>query len=318
MSSGDLHHQRVLVTGGAGFIGGHLVDTLVASGASVIVLDDLSSGSRDHLPRGTQLIEADIADPSTVGHVAQTGADLVIHAAAQVSVPASVLDPARDRAVNLAGTEHVLEGARRAGASRFVFISSGGAVYGESDLADERTLPAPMNPYGIHKLAAESYVRTSGLSYGVVRFSNVYGPRQRAGLEGGVVAIFGEALSVDRPVTIYGDGSQVRDFLDVQDAVSGTLAIAAATSDGTWNVATAVATSIASLLALLEQATGRKAVIEHAPRRPGDVQTSSLSIDSIRRDLGWEPRRTVEAGVKSLVEDWSWPTGLGADGQKPI
>jgi UDP-glucose 4-epimerase len=318
VSSGDLHHQRVLVTGGAGFIGGHLVDTLVASGASVIVLDDLSSGSRDHLPRGTQLIEADIADPSTVGHVAQTGADLVIHAAAQVSVPASVLDPARDRAVNLAGTEHVLEGARRAGASRFVFISSGGAVYGESDLADERTLPAPMNPYGIHKLAAESYVRTSGLSYGVVRFSNVYGPRQRAGLEGGVVAIFGEALSVDRPVTIYGDGSQVRDFLDVQDAVSGTLAIAAATSDGTWNVATAVATSIASLLALLEQATGRKAVIEHAPRRPGDVQTSSLSIDSIRRDLGWEPRRTVEAGVKSLVEDWSWPTGLGADGQKPI
>lgn len=293
--------RRALVTGGAGFIGSHVVEALVALGLEVVVLDDLRTGSGDHVPDGVPLILADVAAAEAPRLIADARPDLVIHAAAHVSVPASVQGLAKDREVNLTGTEHVLHGARLAGASRIVFLSSGGAVYGEATLADERTLPAPMSPYGVHKLAAESYVRLSGLPYGIARFSNVYGPRQRVGLEGGVVAIFMDALLQGRPVTLHGGGRQTRDFLYVQDAVSGLLSVVAAAGSGTWNVATETSTSLIELLSTIERTLGCTAHVHRGPSRPGDVETSSLCTDRIRSELGWGAIHTLRDGLRAML-----------------
>ena len=290
-----------LVTGGAGFIGSHLAAALIARGIRTTVLDDLSGGTRSAVPAGAGLEVADIADPGTAGRVAAVGAELVIHAAAQVSVPYSVADPRRDREVNVTGTAHVLAGAVAGGCRRFVFLSSGGAVYGDTPRADEATPPAPASPYGAHKLAAEGLVRASGLSWGVVRLANVYGPGQRAGLEGGVVAIFAEALMAGQPIVIHGDGEQTRDLLHVADAVSGTLAVAAADTDGTWNVGTGRATSVRDLLRMLEQAVDRTVPVGHGPPRAGDVRSSVLAADRIAADLGWRPTWPLERGVTTVL-----------------
>lgn len=295
------HVQRVLVTGGAGFIGSHLVDAFVQRGAQVTVVDDLSTGSRDNLRGDVVLVEMDISSPAVVDLVADARPDLVVHAAAQISVSASVLDPTRDRDVNLVGTEHVIRGARAAKAARIVFLSSGGAIYGEATGATEETLPAPQNPYGAHKLAAESYVRFSGLPHGIVRFSNVYGPRQRPGLEGGVIAIFIDACRTTGRVTVFGDGLQTRDFLHVDDAVSATLAVATARVSGTWNVATGTATTILELLAHVERLVGRQAVVIREPRRAGDVATSSLSAARLSAELDWRPMLTLPDGLRATI-----------------
>ncbi|MDQ3553878.1 MAG: NAD-dependent epimerase/dehydratase family protein [Chloroflexota bacterium] len=301
MATGSGPYSRALVTGGAGFIGSRLVEALTGTGCAVTVLDDLSSGRADSLPEEVSLIEMDIADPATVRAVASVRPELVIHAAAQVSVPRSVADPERDRAVNLTGTRHVLDGARDGAAQRFVFVSSGGAVYGDTALAREETAPAPANPYGRHKLGAEGAVADSGLSYGVVRFANVYGPGQRADLEGGVVSIFATALREGRPVTIFGTGNQVRDLLYVDDAVSGALAIADARTSGTWNVATGTPTSIRDLLDLLAARIAPILEVRFEPVRPGDVNSSCLSIERIRRELGWTPRYAVAEGLQAML-----------------
>jgi UDP-glucose 4-epimerase len=290
-----------LVTGGAGFIGSHLVDALVSRHIDVTVLDDLSTGAVGNLPRSAEVIQGDVASATAVDMVRDASPDLVIHAAAQTSVPSSVVDPGRDRDVNLVGTENVIRGARAAGASRLVFISSGGAVYGESAGATEETAPAPQNPYGVHKLAAEAYVRLSGLPYGIVRLSNVFGPRQRSGLEGGVVAIFVAACLSHGPVTIFGSGRQSRDFLYVDDAVSATLAVAESALSGTWNVATGRATSVLGLLSTVEALVGRRAIVTHEAGRAGDVAMSSLSVARIRRDLDWEPRVPLVDGLERTL-----------------
>jgi len=294
---------RVLVTGGAGFIGSHLVAALRKAGREVVVFDDLSSGSVANLPSDVPLVQMDVADPAIVPLIADAAPGLVIHAAAQVSVPRSMADPDRDRAVNLIGTQHVLEGARMAGAKRFVFISSGGAVYGEASNADEGDAPAPASYYGLHKYAAEGYVRLSAMSHGIVRLPNIYGPRQRSDLEGGVVAIFIESLLASRPITMFGDGAQVRDFLHVEDAVAGILTVAAAGADGTWNVATGRATSINELLAHLQRLVGVHVAVQRAPARAGDVRNSSLAIRRIVADLGWMPRYELGEGLAQTLAE---------------
>lgn len=299
--SDPMPFRRALVTGGAGFIGSRLAEALVATGCEVTVLDDLSTGRREAVPAGVSLIEMDIADPRAAQAVAGAGPELVIHAAAQVSVPRSVADPGRDRAVNLGGTEHILAGAQAARTHRFVFISSGGAIYGDTRLADEETPPAPANPYGTHKLAAEAAVRASGLSHGIIRYANVYGPGQRADLEGGVVSIFADALRHGRPVTIFGSGEQVRDLLYAEDAVRGALAVATSSRVGVWNVATGVPTSINDLLRLLEGMIGPATEVRHQARRAGDVTSSCLSIRRIRQELGWAPRYRIPDGLSAFL-----------------
>ena len=291
----------ILVTGGAGFIGSHVVDALLATGEEPVVLDDLSTGDRVNLPREVEVVEADIADPGVVDRISALRPRAVVHAAAQVSVAASMEDSALDLAVNVGGTANVLAGARAAGAERFVFISSGGGIYGEADGADESTLPRPKSYYGAHKYLAERYVELDGISYAIARLANVYGPRQRTDLEGGVVAIFAERLRDGSPVRVNGTGEQSRDFVHVADVVDALLVMVDSRLDGTWNIGTGRAISVLELLRALEAAIGPAAEVHHGPARHGDVRSSRLSIEAIERDLGWRPRYDLAGGVASMA-----------------
>jgi UDP-glucose 4-epimerase len=296
--------MRVLVTGGAGFIGGTLVRHLAHRGDEVVVLDDLSASSASALPDGCELVRQDVSLPATAAAVERLAPDVVVHAAAQVSVVRSQADPDRDRAVNLVGTQHVVAGARAAGVRRFVFLSSGGAVYGEADGARETDLPRPASYYAIHKLAAEHYVAVSGVPFAIARLANVYGPGQRSDLEGGVVAIFAEALAAGRPVTIYGDGEQRRDFVHVADVVSALVAMLdadAGAGGGTWNVGSGASISVNELLRTMESAAGLAVEHLHAPERSGELRNSRLNIERIRADLGWQPRLSLAEGLRTVI-----------------
>jgi UDP-glucose 4-epimerase len=291
----------ILVTGGAGFIGSHLVDALLATGQEPVVLDNLASGDRENLPNGVKLVKMNIADAGVVEVIAEIKPEVVIHAAAQVSVADSMQDPHLDLAVNVQGTANVLEGAKVAGARRFVFVSSGGGVYGECDGADEATLPRPKSYYSAHKLLGERYVELSGLSYANARLANVYGSRQRSDLEGGVVAIFIERLQNRQPILINGTGEQRRDLVYVADVVDSLLTMARSNRDGTWNVGTGVSTSILELLHALEREIEPATEIRHGPKRPGDVSNSRLSIGSIENDLGWRPSYDLDDGIVDMI-----------------
>lgn len=291
----------ILVTGGAGFIGSHVVDALLDAGEEVVVLDNFATGDRKHLNGEARTLDSDIADPTTVEAIAAMDIKAVIHAAAQVSVAASMLDPGLDLAVNVRGTSNVLAGAKAAGVERFVFLSTGGGVYGESDGADEETLPRPASYYSAHKYLAERYVQFSGISYANARLANVYGPRQRKDLEGGVVAIFADCLRNEQPIHINGSGEQTRDFVHVADVVEALLLMTRGGRDGTWNIGTGRATSILQLLRALEQNIQPAVEVRAGPPRPGDVRHSSLSVDKIQRELGWRPSRILTDSVADLL-----------------
>jgi UDP-glucose 4-epimerase len=302
MKSSKEQSRRVLVTGGAGFIGSHIVRRLASDGHAVTILDDLSSGSTPRTPPEVNLIQTDVSGDAAIHAINETRPDLIIHAAAQVSVPGSMADPDRDRAINLEGTQHVVEGARRAGSRMLVFLSSGGAIYGETDMGTEQSTPNPASYYGIHKLAAEGYLRLGGLPFANLRLANVYGPNQRTDLEGGVVAIFMERLRAGLPITIHGTGEQVRDFVHVADVVSAVLTASQSDQSGTWNVGTGVGSSVRTLLTELEALIGPATEIRHEPPRDGDVLVSRLAIDRIAHDLGWTPRFSLASGLRQLVD----------------
>ena len=292
---------RILVTGGAGFIGSYVVRSLLERGDEVVVLDDFSGGTAEVVPQGVRVIEADIADPTTAETIERLAPDGVVHAAAQVSVVVSMEDPGRDRATNLLGTAHVLTGASRARVRRFVFLSSGGAVYGESDGADEQTRPAPASYYAVHKLAGEGYVALSGLSYAIARIANVYGAGQRSDLEGGVVAIFTERIARGEPLIIYGDGEQRRDFVHVSDVARAIITMLDAPQDGLWNVGTGVSTSVNELAETLRGSTAQPIRVNHAEERRGELRDSRLVVARIATDLGWQPARTLADGLSETL-----------------
>jgi UDP-glucose 4-epimerase len=293
--------ERVLVTGGAGFIGRHLAEALHQAGMDVTILDDLSSGDPSGLPSAIDVVVLDISDATSADTIARLRPNLIVHAAAQISVARSMAEPERDRAVNLIGTANVIAGARRAGSRRLVFTSSGGAIYGDAERAAEDALPAPRSFYGVHKLAAEGYIALSGLPYAIARLSNVYGPGQRPDGDGGVIAVFLDRLLRGDGIVIHGSGSQTRDFVSVFDVVAALTALLATDRSGTWNVATGQESSIASLVERLTGVLGRPATLIHEPSRPGDVARSCLAIDAIERDLGWRPTWSLQAGLEDLV-----------------
>ena len=293
--------MRVVVTGGAGFIGHHLVRDLVAGGASVLVIDDLSSGSADRLPPEVQLARIDITDGDVRTAIGDWQPSTVFHLAAQVSVPRSEADPEHDVRVNALGTLRVLAAARDAGVRRVVFTSSGGAVYGETHgAATEASPEQPASYYGMHKLLAERYAATSGLSYAIARPSNVYGPGQAAGGDGAVVPAFVGAIRAGRPLTIYGDGTQSRDFVYVDDVVAALKAMGDSTRLGVWNVSSAEPTTVLELVQALEELTGQPLERVFLPPRPGDVHTSLISSTRLR-ELGWSPRSTLRDGLTRLL-----------------
>jgi UDP-glucose 4-epimerase len=297
--------MNCLVTGGAGFIGSHLVDALLAHGHDVTVLDDLSTGRWENLTgalnRGARLYTASVVDAPAVERVLAAARPAVIfHLAAQIDVRHAVADPARDARVNLLGTVTLLEAARRHGVGRFVLASTGGAIYGDAaTVPTPETAPArPGSPYAASKAAAESYLDLyrdlHGLSTLSLRLSNAYGPRQ-AGGESGVIAIFCAAAADGRPVTIFGDGGQTRDFLYVADAVEAFVAAGSSRVTGCCNVATGTETSVLELARALGLRT------RFAPARTGEVRRSCLDPRAALTQLGWRARTPLSEGLTNTA-----------------
>jgi len=290
--------MRAVVTGGAGFIGSNLVDALVARGDDVTVVDNFASGKRANLNPAAALLEHDIREPFAVE------ADVVFHLAAQADVQTSMQRPDYDAAVNVVGTVNVLGAAPGA---QVIFASSGGAGYGECpEPASEETPFLPLSPYGIAKKCGEEYLagwnRIHGTSHVALRFANVYGPRQDSGLEGGVVAIFLERLARGEETIIFGDGTQSRDFVYVDDIV-GALLATVGKAGGPYNVGTGEDTTVAQLHAACARVAGSDAEPRYEPARLGDVQRSVLDAARIERGLGW--RAAVSLG-DGLARTWSW------------
>jgi UDP-glucose 4-epimerase len=304
-----------LVTGGAGFIGSNLVDALLERGEQVLVVDDLSTGRRENLEqalaRGAELIEGDIRDSAAVTRLlGERRPDLVVHLAAQIDVRVSVADPGFDASVNVGGTANLLEGARIAGARRFVFISTGGAIYGEGE---GKPLPlgegaeiAPLAPYGQSKFCGEGYValyeRIYGLSGVSLRLGNVYGPRQDPLGEAGVIAIFcGRLRDGGRP-TVFGDGRQTRDYIYVGDVVSAIFAAAETEAGGAFNIGTGRETSVLELVDLLRELGGGNGFEpEFAPPRAGEVQRVSIDPARAVSELDWRHEVGLREGMERTL-----------------
>ena len=291
--------MRAVVTGGAGFIGSHVVEALLARGDEVTVLDDLSTGRRELVDETATLVVHDVREPFAVD------ADVVYHLAAQADVGTSMDRPGFDAAVNVVGTVNALEAARAAGA-RLVFSSTGGAIYGEVERpAAEDAERRPVSAYGIAKLAAETYIagwnRIHGSGHVVLRFANVYGPRQSAELEGGVVSIFMERLARGEETLVFGDGEQSRDFIFVGDVVEAVLAGTEA-EGGTFNVGTGIETTVNALHRLCAQALGVDAEPRHLAGRAGDARRSVLDITLADQVLGWRPQVALDEGLRRTWE----------------
>jgi UDP-glucose 4-epimerase len=288
---------RAIVTGGAGFIGSHLVDALVERGDDVTVIDDLSTGRREHVNPAADLIEHDIREPFDVA------ADVVFHLAAQADVNTSVQDPVFDAQVNVLGTLRVLQAA---GDAQVVFTSTGGAIYGECERpALEGDPRRPLSPYGTAKLAGEEYLamwnRLWSRRHIVLRLANVYGPRQQPTLEGGVVAIFLDRMAAGESTKVFGDGEQTRDFIYVTD-VGRALLAAVGKDRGTFNVATGRETSVNELHATCRLVTESEGAPEHLPAREGDVLRSVLDPALAGRELDWRAETVLEAGLRTTWE----------------
>jgi UDP-glucose 4-epimerase len=298
--------MRILVTGGAGFIGSHLTDAFLDNGDEVAVLDDLSRGRTGRLDPSVVVHKASITDvPALRAVVEHVRPELICHLAAQIDVRVSVEAPADDAMVNVVGTVNVLEAARAVGA-RVLFASTGGAIYGVDAPVPtpEEVLPGPEAPYGTAKYCAEQYLglynRLYGTRHAALRLANVYGPRQDPAGEAGVVGIFcGRAVRGERP-TVFGDGEQTRDYVYVEDVAEAFAAAARTDRPGVWNIGTGRETSVRRLIDLLGRASGRDLDPEFAPARPGELQRSALANDSAARDLGWTPRTTVADGVAAV------------------
>jgi UDP-glucose 4-epimerase len=316
--------MRALVTGGAGFIGSHLVDALLDRGDEVAVVDDLSTGKRENLSgalaRGADLNEIDIRDASRLRDViAARRPDIVFHLAAQMDVRKSIEDPAWDAGINVVGTINVLEASRLAGVSKVVNTSTGGAIYGDTDVmpTPESVPPRPMSAYGQSKFCAEAYCgwceRLYGLSSVTLRYGNVYGPRQDPHGEAGVIAIFcGKAIAGGRP-RIFGDGRATRDYAYVGDIVAANLAAAAhPEAHGAYNAGTGVESSVLEVVAALREAAGigeGEFEPEFAPARAGELQRSSLDVTRARAELGFSAETDLVSGLRATLE-WARAAGV--------
>ncbi|NNJ24765.1 NAD-dependent epimerase/dehydratase family protein [Alienimonas chondri] len=314
--------MKILVTGGAGFIGSHIVDGLIAAGHTAVAIDDLSSGFRENLPADVPLHVVDIRDADAVAKVFELERpDRVCHQAAQMSVSRSVREPVFDAETNIVGLLNVCEAARSHGVDRITFASSGGALYGDvTEPADEDHAQLPIAPYGITKKAGEDYLRFYALQYGLttvaLRYSNVYGPRQNPHGEAGVVAIFAKNLLAEQPITVNGDGKYVRDYVHVSDVAAANVAALVGSQTGgdlsegfsAFNVGTAVGKDVNELAESVIQ--GVKATRPglsppaptHGPARDGDLRSSIISPAKGKTGLGWEPRVAFDDGIRGTVE----------------
>ncbi|UCH11022.1 MAG: SDR family NAD(P)-dependent oxidoreductase [Fidelibacterota bacterium] len=296
--------MRILVTGGAGFIGSHVADRLLELGHHVVILDNLSTGSHDNIPPQASFIKGDITDMELVKELFQQYRfEIVNHHAAQMNVRHSVDDPVFDARVNILGTINLLQSSIREGVKKFIFSSTGGAIYGEQQdfPADENHPLNPVSPYGISKLACEKYIYYHhveyGLAYATLRYANVYGPRQNPHGEAGVVAIFSNLLANGKQVTINGDGLQTRDYVYVGDVVEANVLTLTHHDTVTLNIGTGIETDVVTLYEYLAGAAGTSRKPSHGPPKPGEQRRSAISPRSARKTLGWEPKISLADGL---------------------
>lgn len=299
--------MKIVVTGGAGFIGSHLVDRYVSLGNEVVVLDNLSTGDKKNVHPNAKFIEMDLSDPSLESCILDVRPDLINHHAAQINVRTSVDRPLYDLDINQRNTVRLLEAARKAQVKKFIFASSGGTVYGETEQLPipEDYCGIPRSPYGINKLASEYYLsffsEQSSMSCTILRYANVYGPRQNIYGEAGVIAIFLDRMKRGLPPVIYGDGEQVRDYIHVDDIVSANMLFSNLESkDGIYNVGTGRGTNLKSLVQVMTSMIPGALPPEYAEERPGDLRWNILCVDKLR-SMGWEPQVSLKEGIEKLL-----------------
>ena len=301
--------MKVLVTGGAGFIGSHVTDVFLDAGHEVWAVDDLSSGRRENLRPEVRLVLVDIRSPEAARLVETERFEVMCHLAAQMDVRRSVTDPRFDADVNVAGFLNLLEAARKSGLRKVVFSSTGGAIYGEQDVypAPETHPTRPVSPYGVSKASGELYLGYYRAQYGLrstaLRYANVYGPRQNPHGEAGVVAIFSERLLRGETCTVNGTGNQTRDFVFGPDVARANLLAATGEVEGPVNVGTGIETDVNRLYALLAGAAGVERPAQHAPAKPGEQMRSSVDPTRAGKVLGWRPTVALEEGLRRTV-DW--------------
>lgn len=299
--------MKVLVSGGAGFIGSHLCDRLAAAGHEVIILDDLSTGRVDQVHRQARFYQMELDSPWIEELFEIERPEAVFHQAGQPSVRRSVEDPLFDARVNVLGTIALLKASVRCGVRRFLFASTGGAVYGEASLipTSEDYPATPVSPYGASKLAAEIYLRTFhalyGLSYAALRYANVYGPRQDPHGEAGVVGIFAQRMLANEDAIINGDGRQTRDFVYVGDVAEANLLALTSAAVGVFNVGTGQETNINQIFCTLKELTGSRQPERHGPPLAGEQRRSAVNPDRIAQAMGWRPVTEIKAGLEATV-----------------
>lgn len=302
--------MRILVTGGAGFIASHVAEALVGGGHEVIVVDNLFTGRRENVPAGARFVQMDVSSPELAELVREIRPQVVNHHAAHADVRQSVEDPASDAQMNVLGTISLIEAAVRSGVGKFTFASSGGAIYGDPSVipCTEDHPVRPISPYGASKAAGEIYLETlsriHGLDYTILRYPNVYGPRQHPYTEEGqVVAIFSRLMLAGRRPTIFGDGEQERDFVYVGDIVDANLRVLDSGSRTTFNLGTGKGLTINKLYARLKELAGYEGDVAYAPPRSGEVFRIALDAGLARAQLGWEPKTSLDDGLRATV-DW--------------
>jgi UDP-glucose 4-epimerase len=301
--------MKILLTGGAGFIGSWVAEAYIKEGHEVLILDDLSTGRMENIPEGASFTKCDIRDEDAVrAAFSEFRPDVVNHHAAQIDVRKSVEDPAYDASVNIIGTIRLLETSVRNGVKKFIFASTGGAIYGEpaNIPADEKTPPMPISPYGTSKFAVEKYLEyykyIYSLDYVALRYANVYGPRQNPHGEAGVIAIFCSRILSGQPCVVFGDGNQTRDYVYAGD-VAGANLCALASPSGSYNIGTQIETSVNGLITELEAASGINFPVKYAEARPGEVSRISLDVRLAGKVLGWAPSVFLAKGIKNT---WEW------------
>ncbi len=310
MESTDIALNTALVTGAAGFIGSHLVDRLIADGVIVTGIDDLSSGRVENLPEDFDLRQMDIRDPDIKQVIEDIRPDVVFHLAAQISVSVSAREPQLDADVNIGGALNLLEGIRalEEKSPKLVYVTSGGTAYGDPEVvpADESTPIRPLSPYGASKYAVEMYLpiyeKLCGLEYSIIRLANIYGPRQDPHGEAGVVAIFAKAMLAGKPVTVFGDGNDERDYVYVGDVVDAISRASVNSLPGPFNVGTGISTRTNRIFEIIAEHCSHTIAAEHGSPRPGDIHRTSLDSSKAQAELDWIPRVKLEDGLKTTVK----------------
>ena len=302
--------MKVLVTGGAGFIGSNVADGLLEKNYEVVIVDDLSNGRKENIPEEAKFYKCDIRDKKLYSMFKEEKPDIVIHNAAQLSVRISVENPLMDADINIMGGLNVIGACHRYNVDKIIFASSGGTVYGEQKYfpADEEHPTGPISPYGVAKLATEKYLyyfyKTYGLKYISLRYANIYGPRQDPYGEAGVVAIFSSKILEGKNPTINGDGLQTRDYVYVGDVVDINLKAIESDFTGPLNVGTGREITVVELFNILKEVSGKDDIEEiHGPPKEGEQRRSRLSYKLAKKALGWQPKVSIEEGLK-LTYDW--------------